>query len=444
MGETNRVVWSEGLFLRTQHFQQQDRWVEALVRGGLRAAPLQSFGFSALTLDAAALDAGRVGIEAAEGLLPDGTPFSLPDTMPAPAPVPVGADTAAGLVRIAVPLERAGTATIEPHHAEPGGARYRGDLIQVRDTVHGGAEPEEIEIARLQPRLMLPGQEQAGFTTLPVARIDGLKADGSVALVEGYLPPTLVTSACPWYGRFAQEIVTGLDRIAEAHGKVLLAGSGASVENLLILDLANTCRPRLAHMLAQDLFHPSDLYLELAGLAGRMATYGSNSRRLSELPPYDHADPQPAFAALADTLRSLILSLRHVETRSRALEVRKHSRNVWTVRLGNPELVANSRIVLRVGSEMSDERLRKIFVNQATVGAADEFDTLWKSRLPGIPLKPLHSQPREIPYDGERLCLELDRTSEHWARLANAAGFVVGVSGDLPSEPEIDCYAVNR
>ncbi|TCO70526.1 type VI secretion system baseplate subunit TssK [Rhodovulum euryhalinum] len=444
MGERNRVVWSEGLFLRTQHFQQQDRWVEALVRGAMGAAPHQNWGFRRLVLDQAALDAGRVAIEAADGILPDGTPFSLPGTMPAPEPVPVAADTPAGLVRIAVPLETSGTATIEPHHADPAGARYRGALVQIRDTVLKGAEPEEIEVAHLQPRLLLPGQEEAGFTTLPVCRIDGLKADGAVAVVDGHLPPSLVTAAAPWYARFAQEVATGLERISEAHGKVLMAGSGASVENLLILELANTARPRIAHMLAQDLFHPSEVYLELAGLAGRMATFGSNSRSLSALPPYDHMDPQPAFEALADTLRSLMLSLRHVETRSRPLEVRKHSKNVWTVRLGSPDLVTNSRIVVRVGSQMSDEKLRQIFVNQATVGAADEFDTLWKSRLPGIPLKPLHSQPREIPYDGDRLCLELDRNSEHWAQLTDAAGFVIGVSGDLASEPEIDCYAVSR
>lgn len=444
MAETNRVVWSEGLFLRTQHFQQQDRWIEAQMHAAMSAAPLQRFGFRRLVLDKAALDAGRVGIETAEGILPDGTPFSLPDMMAAPEPVPVAADTAAGLVSIAVALKRAGAATIEPHHSAPSGARYRGELINVRDTILGGADPEEIEIARLQPRLLLPGQEAAGFTALPIARIDGLMADGGVALTVGYLPPALVTSACPWYARFAQELVTGLERISDAHGKVLLAGTGASVENLLILELANGAHPRLAHMLAQDLFHPAEFYMELAGLAGRMATFGSNSRRLTDLPPYDHADPQPAFAALADTLRSLILSLRHVETRSRALEVRKHSKNVWTIRLGSPEIVNNSRIVLRVGSDMSEDKLRKIFVNQTTVGAADEFDTLWKVRLPGIPLKPLHSQPREIPYDGERLCLELDRTSDHWAQLVDAPGFVVGVSGDLASEPEIDCYAVNR
>ncbi|CAN0603095.1 unnamed protein product, partial [Ectocarpus sp. 12 AP-2014] len=206
-------------------------------------------------------------------------------------------------------------------------------------------------------------------------------------------------SAKQWYGRFAQEVVTGLDRIADAHSSVVLAGTGASVENLLILDLVNGARPRLAHFASQGRFHPSEFFMELAGLAGRMATFGSSSRRMAELPEYDHNDPQPAFAALADTLRSLILSLRHVEEKAKVLKVSRHSENVWTVRIDNPEVLHNSRIMIRVGGELSDALLRKLFVDQATVGAADEFDKLWTSRLTGIPLKPLNSQPREIPYD---------------------------------------------
>lgn len=443
MSDSNKVVWSEGLFLRTQHLQQQDRYTEALVRGALQAAPLQSFGFRSLTLDKSALDAGRVAMASGSGLFPDGTPFAVPENTTAPAPVPIRSDMS-GLVNLAIPMERPGAASMDPAHAEPSGARFRGFIQTVRDTVRNGAEPEELEVARLAARLILPGEDTAGYICLPVARVDGLRADGSVALSEGYLAPALCLQAVPWYAGLAQEVVTGLERIGEAHGKLVLGGAGRSIENLLLLELANTARPRVAHMLAQGLHHPSEFFMELSGLAGRMATYGSSSRRLSDMPAYEHLDPQPAFAALADTLRSLMLSLRHVEPKSRALPVARHAQNVWKVRIDNPDILKSSRIVLRIGSDLSDDSLRRIFVDQATVGAADAFEKLWKSRLPGIALKPLHSQPREIPYDGERLCLELDQKSEHWAQLIDAPGFVIGVSGTLEREPEIDCYAVNR
>ena len=444
MTDRNKVVWSEGLFLRTQHLQQQDRHVDWLVRQTLDALPLQNFGFSALEIDRTAMDAGQIALSTAQGVLPDGTFFSVPADSCEVSAVSVAAGTESGLVCLALPSGGAGAVEIDPAHAEPSGARYRGRVVEVRDAIRGGAEPSAIEVAALAPRLLLPGDETAGYTTLAIARLEGLTGEGAVALDPGFLPPALSIGAVGWYGHLLKELVTGLERIADAHGAMVLGGTGASMENLLILELANSARPRLAHLAGQSNEHPSRLYLELAGLAGRMATYGASARRPGELPEYSHADPQPSFQTLADTLRSLVLSLRHVEPKSRALRVSRHSENIWTVRIDNPEIIASSRIVLRVGGDIAESLLRKIFVDQATVGAADAFDTLWKSRLTGIPLKPLNSQPREIPYDGDRLCLELDRSSEHWAALADAPGFVLGVAGKLEREPQIDCYAVSR
>ena len=42
MSWTNRVVWQEGMFLRAQHFQQQDRWTGAAGarRASRRCAPI--------------------------------------------------------------------------------------------------------------------------------------------------------------------------------------------------------------------------------------------------------------------------------------------------------------------------------------------------------------------------------------------------------------------
>jgi type VI secretion system protein ImpJ len=432
------------MFLRTQHFQQQDARLESLVSEAFSALPFPWFGFRKLMLDQNALAAGLFGVQEAEGHLPDGTAFSMSAEIQTLVPVKVVSGQDNGMVLLGVPAETDGTATVDPVHGAASGARFKGDLVTVRDAVRGGADAEEIELASLQPRLFLPEEDSSGYVTLPLARLTGLDSSGAVTVDEGFLPPAQMTSAVSWYGRFAQEIVTGLDRIADAHSSVVLAGTGASVENLLILELVNAARPRMAHFLSQDRFNPSEFFMELAGLAGRMATFGSSSRRMAELPEYDHTDPQPAFAALADTLRSLILSLRHVEETAKVLKVSRHSENVWTVRIDNLEILRNSRIMVRVGGELSDALLRKLFVDQATVGAADEFDKLWTSRLTGIPLKPLNSQPREIPYDGDRLCLELDRNSEHWAALAEAPGFVIGVSGKLEREPMIDCYAISR
>ncbi|WP_292448727.1 type VI secretion system baseplate subunit TssK, partial [Mesorhizobium sp.] len=58
------------------------------------------------------------------------------------------------------------------------GARYHGRIVSVRDSVQGGADPEEIEIARPQAVLLAPGKSVGGYTALPVADIKGVRADG--------------------------------------------------------------------------------------------------------------------------------------------------------------------------------------------------------------------------------------------------------------------------
>ena len=75
-----RVVWSEGMFLRPQHFQQQQRYIEHFIEG--RYGPLAAFGWglSELRIDRDQLTAGKIAISSAIGILPDGTRLVTADS----------------------------------------------------------------------------------------------------------------------------------------------------------------------------------------------------------------------------------------------------------------------------------------------------------------------------------------------------------------------------
>ncbi len=183
MSDANRVLWSEGLFLRTQHFQQQDRFFEAMARGTLQAGRLHTFGFRSLALEPGAARGRPGGDPVGARHLPGRHARSpSPRRWTRRAPLAITADAADGAVLLALPLEPPGGASFDPAHAEPTGARYRGRIERVRDAVQGGADPEEIEIARPQALLLAPGRAVGGYTALPVAEITGLRADGGVAL----------------------------------------------------------------------------------------------------------------------------------------------------------------------------------------------------------------------------------------------------------------------
>ena len=55
MSAYNKILWSEGLFLRPQHFQQQDRWVEQALKARVAALGPYWWGVSELEIDRDAL-----------------------------------------------------------------------------------------------------------------------------------------------------------------------------------------------------------------------------------------------------------------------------------------------------------------------------------------------------------------------------------------------------
>jgi type VI secretion system VasD/TssJ family lipoprotein len=65
-----KVIWAEGMFLRPQHFQQQERFLFRQLQS--RSLPGQPFfwGFSELELDTDLLRMGKLGIRSAHGVRP--------------------------------------------------------------------------------------------------------------------------------------------------------------------------------------------------------------------------------------------------------------------------------------------------------------------------------------------------------------------------------------
>jgi type VI secretion system protein ImpJ len=74
----NRVVWTDGLLVEAQHFQQQERYIEHQVNSRLSQITNLGWGFSELEIDQDLLQQGLLAIIRARGIFDDGTPFSIP------------------------------------------------------------------------------------------------------------------------------------------------------------------------------------------------------------------------------------------------------------------------------------------------------------------------------------------------------------------------------
>src|ERR1700724_3055827 len=93
----SKVFWSEGLFLRPHHLQQNDRYVEHLLERRVGHVTPYPWGFSSLEIDRDLAQQSKFRLRRASGVLPDGTPFDIPGDSPIPDAIDVP-DTAAGQI----------------------------------------------------------------------------------------------------------------------------------------------------------------------------------------------------------------------------------------------------------------------------------------------------------------------------------------------------------
>jgi type VI secretion system protein ImpJ len=114
MSWDSKVLWSEGLFLQPQHFQQADRYTEALVSGLARRVSPYAWGLSEIEIDEELLKTGRFALHSCSGLTPDGAVFRVPQVEQHPPPLEVPETIKECVVCLTVPQRRQGGSDVEP------------------------------------------------------------------------------------------------------------------------------------------------------------------------------------------------------------------------------------------------------------------------------------------------------------------------------------------
>ena len=133
MSLDSKVVWSEGMFLNPQHFQQQDRYIERYIDRKCIAYGSNAWGLQELEIDHQLLKLGKISLLRASGIFPDGTPFSFPATDESPSVIDVPTGLHNTLVYLAVPVKRPGAVDVLSKNNTQGLARYYPTELAVRD-----------------------------------------------------------------------------------------------------------------------------------------------------------------------------------------------------------------------------------------------------------------------------------------------------------------------
>jgi type VI secretion system protein ImpJ len=439
----NKVVWTEGMFLQPQHFQQQERYLERVLDARSRALAPYGWGFLQLTLDEAALALGKVAITAARGVFPDGTPLDIPGVDEAPMPLEFPATAKNERIVLGIPLRRAGAAEIavgEQSGDQP--TRYGARELEVADHTAGTDGRALLQLAQLRLRLLRSSEITDAYATLGVVTVVERKADNQLLLDKAYIAPMLAVDGSTLLAGFASEIHGLLHQRGQALASRLSQpgrGGVAEIADFVFLQTVNRYEPVFQHLCQVSPLHPQPLYQALLMLAGDLATFREERRPVAH-PPYVHDDLALCFGPLMNDLRrSLSLVL---EASAIPIELRERSYNVRVAVIPDISLVRTAGFILAVNAQVPGETLRTRFPAQVKIGPAEKLRDLVNLQLPGIVLRPLPVAPRQIPYHAGSY-FEMERSGDLWKQLERSGGLAMHIAGEFPGL-ELECWAIRQ
>ncbi len=439
-----KVIWAEGMFLRPQHFQQQERFLFRQLQS--RSLPGQPFfwGFSELELDTDLLRMGKLGIRSAHGVLPDGTPFQLPGDDEAPTPLDIGKDFKDVVVHLALPLRRFSGSEVTFGEGSQSPARYLSDVTEVADSNDVGAQPAEVQLGRLRLSLRPAHELTEGWVSLPVAHVVERQASGGVLLEPGFIPTVVKNEPSSVLNTFCKEIHGLLRQRGEVLAQRMIQperGGIGEVGDFLLLQLINHWTGAAQHWVRTASIHPERLFEELLRLAAELTTFDHERRRPEVLPAYDHDDLRRSFPPLMLELRRSLSSV----LEQNAIQIPLHDRQygVRVALIPSTELLTTCDFVLAAHAQTTPEFLRTHFPTQTKLGPVERIRDLVNLHLPGVTLRPLPIAPREIPYHAGYNYFEVDTTHDLWNQLQSSGGLAMHVSGEFP-DLQLEFWAIRR
>jgi len=444
MAWSSKVVWSEGMFLRPQHFQQQERFIEFFAHA--RALPMEGFfwGFRELALDVDALALGRIAIASAQGILPDGTPFHVPAHGAAPEPLDVTAADKDQLVYLSIPLARQQAEAVTFTDDGQSLARYRVREAEVPDINSIGGEPAVVQLGEMRLRIQRAADLTDASIGLKLARVIERRPDNQVVLDRAFIPPILASGLHEVLRNFNQELLGLLHQRGEAlAARLAHPGKGgiSEVGDFLMLELVNRWEPVVRHWTTVPTLHPERLFAGMLQLAGDLCTHTRSTRRPSTYPPYDHDDLGACFQPLMADLRTSLSMV--LEQGVIPIELQDRSHGVRVAVMPSPDLVRTAAFVLAVSAAVPPEVVRARFPAQVKIGPVEKLRDLVNLHLPGVGLRPLPVAPRQLPYNAGYNYFELDTTHDLWKQLDRSGGMGMHIAGEFP-ELKLEFWAIRR
>lgn len=436
MTNPSKVLWGEGLFLRPQHFQQQDRYHEARLNQMAHALHPYAWGVRTMTVDHEALKGDTLRLDALSLIFADGEIYRAPDGDALPLPVRLGElppATQSITFHAALPRLKAHGDNCAHAGSARADARFGQREHDTQDLFTQAADAP-VSFLKKTVRLVSELESLESFESFPLLRLRRVAA-GGFEVDPGFMPPSLSIEGAPGLhaqlARLMEKLLAKVNSLYGHHrepSKNVVELRGGDVSSFWLLHTASAAYAALTHYLNHRDLHPERLFAQLLELAGGLMTY-SRSVKLEDLPAYAHQDPGPAFTRLDAIIRTLLDTVISSKYFAIALSNEKPSYHLGALDSG--KINQQTTLYLAVSADMAAIELVDIVPLRFKLGAPEDVDKFVLSAMPGVKLVHAPQVPAAVPVRPDTYYFALENKGALYENMLKAQAISIYVPNGI-------------
>ncbi|HWJ96193.1 MAG TPA: type VI secretion system baseplate subunit TssK, partial [Telluria sp.] len=265
---TSKVLWGEGLFLRPQHFQQQDQYHEQRLHECVKLLHPYAWGVHRLRVDQDALASNVLRVLELALRFPDGELFDAPGEDDLPDTVDLG--------QLQQPQQSmtfyAALPAFKPfggNFSQPGQGANGTRFVQANtDTPDLYTQAAKAQLAYLKKcvRLVAESDPRESFISMPLLRLRRA-ATGGFEVDDSFIPPSLSIGAAPALFQQLRRLLDSLQaKVSALYGhhrepsRNVIEFRSGDMSSFWLLHTASSAYAALTHHFNHPALHPERLY----------------------------------------------------------------------------------------------------------------------------------------------------------------------------------------
>lgn len=437
MTTNSKVLWGEGLFLRPQHFQQQDQYHEFRLNERAQALQPYSWGVLKLQVDEDALVNNTLNLLKLSLIFQDGEIVKAPanDHLPDAVDlsnIPLSQRTITYYV--ALPMMKDFNGNFSANAGANPSARYVQANIDTPD-LYTQAVNAELTYLKKTVRLVSELESRDSYVSFPLVRLQRIST-GGFELDPGFIAPSLSVRGSPLLFLQLRRLMDALQaKVNALYGhhrepsKNVIEFRSGDISSFWLLHTASASFATLSHYLHHPDLHPERLYEQLLNLAGALLTY-SKTVALGDLPYYEHHNPGPCFARLHGIIRELldtVISSKYFAINLTEIKPSYHHGVLDSGKIGN-----DTRFYVAVAAGMPAIELVDAVPLRFKIGAPDDVEKFVLSAMPGLKLVHSPQVPSAVPVRPDTFYFLIEDKGPLYERMLQAQSVCLYVPSGIP------------